>query len=556
MKIIVDEHKVEISEANLVNEQEVNISKCVFEFSDDIPNSYAKDAYFTLDDGLTYKKVITNNECDIPSEVLEHKGMIEIGVVMYSTEIGNYKRYNPTPAYFDTLTGSLKEAENSQDPTPSEVEQLESAIQDGLDDISDALADLQDKVDSGYFKGDKGDKGDTGAQGPQGIQGERGLQGEQGVQGIQGERGPQGETGPKGATGATGATGPQGEQGIQGIQGPSGRDGYVQYTAGDNITIENNVISASGGDAKSVHSEVYSIYGNSNVTHAYFFTNGYGASTFTNGLIENYLIKVLNDYKDHYIANTINHIYIEGRTADAHIEEFARGLDTATPSTLYFVEYVNTTNYAKQTHRNYKATVTWTNGVCTAVSITTNGANVLDILGTGNEIAYTPTSDYHPATKKYVDDAVAGGGGGSSNIVTYDYSDSNATKLAKIQEAYTIYKDGGNPVLIETSPIGSLGIPNIMGVYYYDVSGGNGQIMFYGNNVQADNAIGTGNITVKPIVASGWDCTIENNEITNISPIADLVGYVFPMFEDWEGFDSSKTQVLKNVNGTVQWVDE
>ena len=33
-----------------------------------------------------------------------------------------------------------------------------------------------------------------------------------------------------------------------GINGTDGRDGYIQYTAGSNITIENNVISASGGD--------------------------------------------------------------------------------------------------------------------------------------------------------------------------------------------------------------------------------------------------------------------------------------------------------------------
>ena len=33
---------------------------------------------------------------------------------------------------------------------------------------------------------------------------------------------------------------------------------------------------------------------------------------------------------------------------------------------------------------------------------------------TNNTTAFTPTADYHPATKKYVDDAVAGAGGGSS----------------------------------------------------------------------------------------------------------------------------------------------
>ena len=48
--------------------------------------------------------------------------------------------------------------------------------------------------------------------------------------------------------GEQGPAGQNGEQGPQGEQGPAGRDGYVQYTAGENITIENNVISATGTD--------------------------------------------------------------------------------------------------------------------------------------------------------------------------------------------------------------------------------------------------------------------------------------------------------------------
>lgn len=48
--------------------------------------------------------------------------------------------------------------------------------------------------------------------------------------------------------GEQGPAGQNGEQGPQGEPGPAGRDGYVQYTAGENITIENNVISATGTD--------------------------------------------------------------------------------------------------------------------------------------------------------------------------------------------------------------------------------------------------------------------------------------------------------------------
>ena len=43
--------------------------------------------------------------------------------------------------------------------------------------------------------------------------------------------------------------------------------------------------------------------------------------------------------------------------------------------------------------------------------------NTLRYLPIGNEEEYTPSGDYNPATKKYVDDALAGAGGGSEDIV-------------------------------------------------------------------------------------------------------------------------------------------
>lgn len=51
----------------------------------------------------------------------------------------------------------------------------------------------------------------------------------------------------KGDKGDKGDKGEQGEKGQDGVNGTNGRDGAIQYTAGNNITIENNVISAIGG---------------------------------------------------------------------------------------------------------------------------------------------------------------------------------------------------------------------------------------------------------------------------------------------------------------------
>ena len=83
-------------------------------------------------------------------------------------------------------------------------------------ELNGIITDLQHKLDTDYFKGEKGDKGDTG---DQGIQGERGEKGDQGIQGIQGERGEQGIQGDKGDKGD------KGDQGIPGTNGTNGQDG-------------------------------------------------------------------------------------------------------------------------------------------------------------------------------------------------------------------------------------------------------------------------------------------------------------------------------------------
>ena len=146
MKLIVNPHKIEI-EKTPVNEREINISKCEFVFADEITNDYVKEAYFTFK-GTTYKQIIVNNECSFPGEVLAEKGDVEIGVVAFlvenETEI---KRYNPSPAYFNTWQGSLKDnAENSDPITPSEMEQFEQALNDGLAEVNSKLDEIDQAI--------------------------------------------------------------------------------------------------------------------------------------------------------------------------------------------------------------------------------------------------------------------------------------------------------------------------------------------------------------------------------------------------------------------------
>ena len=66
------------------------------------------------------------------------------------------------------------------------------------------------------------------------------------------------------------------------------------------------------------------------------------------------------------------------------------------------------------------------------------------VLTKNNTQAYTPSSDYHPATKKYVDDKVAAGSGGNSNFVDFDFSKVNAltsqSTAQEVKDAFVGYE--------------------------------------------------------------------------------------------------------------------
>lgn len=272
MIIKVNAHRLEILKTP-VNEKEINITKCKFDFVDEITNDYVKEAYFTLD-GSTYKQIIVNNECDIPYEILQNKGQVELGVVAYLVEDETtIKRYNPSPCYFKTLGGSLKNAENTEPITPSEMEQYEQALQDGLVEVNSKLTQIDnldiDAIKVGttatitITKKDGTEEsfeildGARGEQGPQGPKGDTGLQG---PKGDTGERGPQGIQGPQGAKGETGPQGPKGADGTNGKDGTNGQDGNdatingvntLSMVAGSNITLNQSgstlTISSTGG---------------------------------------------------------------------------------------------------------------------------------------------------------------------------------------------------------------------------------------------------------------------------------------------------------------------
>lgn len=172
MKINVTENKVSIKEEQILNENEYNIHKIQFDFSSEYTDDLVKVALFSIDNH-TYKKIISNNECDIPPEVLTQRGYSILGVYAYKTEQDTLVlRYSPSPTRISVYDGSYKaEAENSEPITPSEIEQYQQILQNSLQqfqnqynvlveetegDIQAIENELQRKVDEGYFDGEDG----------------------------------------------------------------------------------------------------------------------------------------------------------------------------------------------------------------------------------------------------------------------------------------------------------------------------------------------------------------------------------------------------------------
>ena len=251
MKVKVYPHKIELNKENSVNEKEVNVTKVLFEFVD-IPEDYTKEAYFTKD-GTSYKVIIANNECDIPNEVLNTKGQIELGVVAYNIDNNlELTRYNPRPIKFLTILGSLKEhAENSEPITPSELEQYQQALNEGLLEVENVDIDVN-KVDDTTTISITNRNGETKT--AEVVDGKDGLPGPQGPQGERGERGERGEIGPQGLPGERG---PKGDTGSPGEKGTDGKDAKINgvntltIQEGENITITQSgstmTISSTGG---------------------------------------------------------------------------------------------------------------------------------------------------------------------------------------------------------------------------------------------------------------------------------------------------------------------
>ena len=146
MKIIVNPHDLTIEEKDIVNEGEYNITQLNFEFSKEYTDDLVKKAIFIGDDNKGYEMVINDNKCMIPSEILSKNQLVTVGVYAYKVDEDNLVlRYSPTPKIFQISNGSYKaDSIPSEEITPSQFEQYQQALQNGLAEVNAKLQDVSD----------------------------------------------------------------------------------------------------------------------------------------------------------------------------------------------------------------------------------------------------------------------------------------------------------------------------------------------------------------------------------------------------------------------------
>lgn len=144
MNIIVNPHDLTIEEKDIVNEGEYNITQLNFQFSKEYTDDLVKKAIFIGNDNKAYEMLINKNSCGIPSEILLKHQLVLLGVYAYKVNGDDLVlRYSPTPKIFQISDGSYKaDSIPSEEITPSQFEQYQQALQNGLAEVNAKLKEV------------------------------------------------------------------------------------------------------------------------------------------------------------------------------------------------------------------------------------------------------------------------------------------------------------------------------------------------------------------------------------------------------------------------------
>lgn len=154
MKVYVTKNTISLDKDYIVNKGEYRANLLEFEFSEEYTNDLIKKAIFVNGENAIEQAII-NNQCNIPYEVLNVR-KFELRVYAYVLENDELKlRYSPTFTNVFLREGSYRGNTGSgEEITPTQFEQYEQALNDGLGEVdealgevSQALTDIQDTLE-------------------------------------------------------------------------------------------------------------------------------------------------------------------------------------------------------------------------------------------------------------------------------------------------------------------------------------------------------------------------------------------------------------------------
>lgn len=147
MKLKVTKDLCEIKENEIWNVGDYNVHTVQVELSPEFNGLVNKVRYFVEDN--SYDMLITDNVAQVPYEATVMEGTIKIGVYGYDADTDILvQSTSPVNKYITsgTYTG---DPDNTEPLTPTDKEQMETAIQKNTNDITDLKANKQDKLISG-----------------------------------------------------------------------------------------------------------------------------------------------------------------------------------------------------------------------------------------------------------------------------------------------------------------------------------------------------------------------------------------------------------------------
>jgi hypothetical protein len=354
---------------------------------------------------------------------------------------------------------------------------------------------------------------------------------------------------------------------------------------GDNITIsEDNVISVSG---PKIDFPIYIIDDNDDMffddVSKYYSLNETVRNKISQNITELYstgqsscgfILRDINKSKQYLLSNSDSDI--QSKPESFWIFGLNSINNRYTPESAYRVVTAQ-----------LSLSLSWSGETCTCTEAIIFLSQI-PVLAKDNASEYTPTGDYNPATKKYVDDVIVGSiefpiyriQTITNSISTIGYTridDQSTLKIA--EEINKAYKNGldsiGFIVSSKAKDEQYLFVNNGAGIqtkprhyWLYSIDSIHNRY----NNTQSYSLL-----TLQLTISLSWtgdtcSCTsaliwkvelplLATNNSAKYTPTGDYNPSTKlytdkTHYENMAGYDATKTQVLKNINGTLTWVDE